>query len=111
MAKKQYGLTKWEDRKIYPLTTKEYKKVGNRWVKVKESKKTISEKQYGYTFDDDTLKFFRRLGGYERNDKTYTKFGYRAYKNTSISPDRKTKIIREVDYKKAEKNENRKKKI
>lgn len=38
--------------------------------------------------------FFRRLGGSERQEKSYTKRGYKVTKITSISPDRNNKTVR-----------------
>lgn len=47
---------------------------------------------------DDTLSFFRRLGGYEGLEKSYTSRGYLPWKLTSISPDRSIKRVREYTY-------------
>lgn len=48
--------------------------------------------------DEDTLRFFRRLGGWERVDRTYTAWGYLPWRCISISPDRQVKIVRLYDY-------------
>jgi hypothetical protein len=42
----------------------------------------------------DSVKFFRRLGGTETKQMSYTSRGYNCTKLTSISPDRQTKIVR-----------------
>jgi len=109
MEKKKYykPLKSWSDRKIFPLTEERFEKVGSKWVKRSSETKTVSEQYYHNVFDKDTLKFFRSLGGYEKNDITATYKGYVPYKNTSISPDRSVKVVRTVDFRKAKKNSDR----
>tara|TARA_R100001480_G_scaffold36930_1_gene49649 strand:+ start:985 stop:1251 length:267 start_codon:yes stop_codon:yes gene_type:complete len=53
----------------------------------------ISEKEYNNITSTDTQRFFRRLGGSETAQRTYTSAGYLITKLTSISPDRKTKKV------------------
>ena len=67
-----------------------------------DSKKieTVTEKQHSLTTNDDTCKFFRRLGGSETKQMNYTYLGYVCTKLTSISPDRQTKVIREYEFSK-----------
>jgi len=48
--------------------------------------------------NDDTLRFFRRLGGYERVERSYTAYGYLPWICTSISPDKSIKRVREYSY-------------
>ena len=43
---------------------------------------------------EDTLKWFRRLGGSETAERGYTERGYLIVKLTSTSPDRQNKTIR-----------------
>lgn len=54
----------------------------------------LTEKAYKLITGDDTLKWFRRLGGTETAQKSYTCRGYNITRLTSISPDRQTKIVR-----------------
>ena len=54
----------------------------------------LTEKAYRRITGDDTLKFFRRLGGTETAQRSYTCRGYNVTRLTSTSPDRQTKIIR-----------------
>ena len=61
-------------------------------------KELINEKQYNNITSDDTLKWFRSLGGTETAQRCYTSAGYKVYKLTSISPDRQQKNIREFEY-------------
>jgi len=105
MTKKLKPLIEWHDRKLYPYIEEEYQKIANRWSKVSSEKRNISRNEYHNTFDNDTVKFFRRLGGIEKNETMATSMGYVPFRNTSISPDRQTKIVRTVDFKKARKNE------
>ena len=57
-------------------------------------KEELTEKAYKLITGDDTLKWFRRLGGTETAQKSYTCRGYNITRLTSISPDRQTKIVR-----------------
>ena len=60
---------------------------------------TVTEKQHRLTTCDDTVKWFRRLGGSETVQRSYTSAGYLFTKLTSLSPDRQTKVIREYKFK------------
>ena len=66
-----------------------------------DSKKieTVTEKQHRLTTCNDTVKWFRRLGGSETVQRSYTSAGYLVTKLTSLSPDRQTKVIREYKFK------------
>jgi hypothetical protein len=59
----------------------------------------VTEEQHGLTTNDDTVKWFRRLGGYETKQMGYTFIGYVCKKLTSISPDKQIKVIREYSFK------------
>lgn len=63
-----------------------------------EKKGVISKRQYKNITNDDTIKFFRRLGGTETVERGYTSQGYLIYKLTSTSPDRQMKTIREFKF-------------
>ena len=54
----------------------------------------LTEKAYKLITGDDTLKWFRRLGGTETAQRSYTCRGYNVTRLTSTSPDRQTKIVR-----------------
>ena len=54
----------------------------------------ITEKAYNRITGEETLKWFRRLGGTETALRAYTCRGYNIIRLTSTSPDRQTKIIR-----------------
>lgn len=60
----------------------------------------VTDEQHDLTTNDDTCKFFRRLGGSETKEMSYTYKGYVCTKLTSTSPDKQTKIIREFKFKK-----------
>lgn len=64
------------------------------YIKEAEKVKEISLEQYERITNNDTLKWFRRLGGSETAVKTYTKKGYKTVKLTSSSPDKQTKVVR-----------------
>jgi hypothetical protein len=68
-------------------------------VDSKETKE-VTQEQYNLTTNDETCKWFRRLGGSETKQMSYTFLGYVCTKLTSISPDRQTKIVREYNFKK-----------
>tara|TARA_R100000005_G_C4843066_1_gene113488 strand:+ start:182 stop:475 length:294 start_codon:yes stop_codon:yes gene_type:complete len=65
---------------------------------VSESKKVITEQNYKNIVSDDTVKWFRRLGGVETITRGYTRVGYLVTKLVSTSPDRQSKTIREFDF-------------
>ena len=87
----------------YELTTKTYERTesGKNWKSkaLKVEITTIDQETYNNIFSKETQTFFRRLGGYERATKTYTRAGHIVTSLTSISPDRTTKIVRTVKVK------------
>lgn len=95
MAKK---IKSFDDYKSIKATKTEYSKVGSRWVMIKKQKMLVSPKEHKRATDEKTLKFFRGMGGYEKNDYGYTFAGYLPTQNISISPDRKTKIVRNYNF-------------
>lgn len=58
----------------------------------------ITETQYKNICSDDTLKWFRRLGGSESAERGYTCRGYRVVKLISTSPNKQLKTIREFKF-------------
>jgi len=82
-------------------TTKQVKNPNTKTTYLTESKEvtTITDKEYHLITNDDTVKWFRRLGGSESLQRAYTCAGYKVYKLTSTSPDRQNKIIREFKFK------------
>lgn len=65
---------------------------------VEETTEEINNTQFKRITEADTLKWFRRLGGTETTQRSYTCRGYNITQLTSISPDRQTKIIRQFKY-------------
>ena len=57
----------------------------------------VTKKQHSLTTNDDTCKFFRRIGGSETKQMNYTCLGYVCTKLTSVSPDKQTKVVREYN--------------
>lgn len=64
-----------------------------------ETVETITEKQHRLITCEDTLKWFRRLGGSESEKRSYTCAGYVVTKLISTSPDRQTKVVRQFKFK------------
>ncbi len=93
----------FDDYKTIKTTRYEYTKRGSKWVLTGKDKFLSSPKMHKYATDEKTLKFFRGMGGYEKNDYSYTKRGYVPVRNTSISPDRTTKIVRTYNFKDSDK--------
>ena len=82
-------------------TTKQVKNPNTKTTYLNESVEveTITDKQYNNITCDDTVKWFKRLGGSESLQRAYTCAGYKVYKLTSTSPDKQNKTIREFKFK------------
>ena len=82
-------------------TTKQVKNPNTKTTYKNESIEvtTITDKEHHLITNNDTVKFFRRLGGSESLQCAYTCAGYKVYKLTSTSPDRQNKTIREFKFK------------
>jgi hypothetical protein len=79
------------------LTRKEYTKNPNTkttYLLENETTETISEEQHRNITSEDTLRFFKRLGGSENRIFGYTCNGYKVTRLTSTSPDKITKVVR-----------------
>ena len=78
------------------LTTKKYERTssGKSWKKnpVEINKSIINSENFKNIIS--SIPFFRNLGGSERVTKGYTIAGYIPVELSSISPDRKVKIVR-----------------
>lgn len=61
-------------------------------------REVITEKQYSNITSDDTIKFFRRLGGTESVTRGYTCAGYKIVRVISTSPDKQRKTIYEFEF-------------
>lgn len=59
---------------------------------------TIDEQQYRNITSEDTVKYFRRLGGSETVERGYTCYGYKCTKLTSTSPDKSFKTVRKFKF-------------
>ena len=86
---------------IQLTTTKSVKNPNTKTTYIEESKEvtTITDKEYNLLTNDDTVKWFRRLGGSESLQRCYTCAGYKVYKMTSKSPDKQSKTVREFKFK------------
>lgn len=83
-----------EDQVIGKMTERRYHKSGSRWVLDCETEKRDFSTRY-YLNCVDAVPFFRGLGGSERVEQAYTVLGYLPVKISSVSPDRKTRTVRE----------------
>lgn len=83
---------------IGTVETTRYAKRGTRWIEISKTTENITAEYYMNIFD--AVPFFRRLGGSERVTMSYTYQGYLPVEVSSISPDRKEKIVRRVSFKK-----------
>lgn len=83
-----------EDREKYTCTTRRYVKRGTKWIETSHTTEPVDFEYYYNTVDPNTCRFFRNLGGYERNSCTYTRKGYIPTECISISPDRTEKTVR-----------------
>ena len=64
------------------------------WVLVETEVNNITEEQYNRTVGEDTLKYFRRIGGTERAYSGYTQQGWKVTELISKDPSRQIKIVR-----------------
>jgi len=86
---------------IIETKTKLEKKAGtkNAYKEVSKEVTEVTERQYKLTTNDDTIKWFRRLGGSQSVTRGYTYAGYVVIKLVSTSPDKQNKTIREYKFK------------
>ena len=86
---------------IIETKTKLEKKAGtkNAYKEVSKEVTEVTELQHELATNEDAIKWFRRLGGSETVQRSYTSAGYLVTKLTSLSPDRQTKVIREYKFK------------
>ncbi len=90
---------------MYTITetkTELEKKAGtkNAYKEISIEASEITEDQHRLATKEETVKYFRRLGGSETVTRGYTYAGYVVVKLVSTSPDKETKIIREYKFKK-----------
>jgi len=85
--------------KITQETLYKKDKVKGWFVNNKETEtREISESEYNLLTNEDTLKYFRQLGGAETVKRNYTIAGYKIVYLSSISPDKKLKIVRKFKF-------------
>jgi len=81
------------------MTTQKQVKAGKVTYKTEETDtKEITREQYRNITEDDTLKWFRRLGGSETATKGYTCDGYKTIKLISTSPNKEQRTVREFNF-------------
>jgi hypothetical protein len=72
-----------------------YIKKGSRWIIEDEEEKNVDYEFYCNTADPGWSSFMRSLGGYEKTERNYTKYGFIPVRFTSISPAKDTKTVRQ----------------
>ena len=83
------------------MTKQEYQKNPNTkttYILTNNTLEDIDNITYKRITKDETLKWFRRLGGSETAEHSYTCRGYNITKLISTSPDKQTKIIRTFQF-------------
>lgn len=87
-------------QKITQITSRYAKKQGtkNAWTLIESETKEVTEEMHRNATGNDTVKWFRRLGGSEYREFQYTDCGYKCTKSISQSPDRQQKTIREYKF-------------
>ena len=76
----------------------QYTKVGTQWKIAKINTLTISKENLVNYAGNETMAFFKRIGGTERRDFKYTQYGYIPAKIVSINPDKTMKHVWEFYY-------------
>jgi len=86
---------------IIETKTKLEKKAGtkNAYKEISKEVTEVTEEQHRLTTNEDTVKWFRRLGGSETVTRGYTYAGYVVVKLISTSPDKESKTVREYKFK------------
>lgn len=84
------------ESEIITETITHYTKKGSRWIET-ETKEALIPASYYYNVLD-AVTFFRNLGGYERVETNYTKYGLIPVKVTSINPSRDEKTVRSYKF-------------
>ena len=91
-----YNLNRLNNNSRVEVTTINFVKDGNKWVQVEASTESV-DKEYMLNLIE-ACPAFRRLGGYERVNTTYTSYGILPYELNSINPDRTLKTLRKFKY-------------
>jgi hypothetical protein len=66
---------------------------------VEKNVEVVNEEKHRLATCNDTVQWFRRLGGKETVTHAYTCAGYKVVKLVSTSPCKETKIVREYNFK------------
>ena len=69
------------------------------YIEMNKEVNEIFDKEHYLTTNDNTIKYFRRLGGKETVTRDYTCAGFKVVKLVSASPDKESKIVREYKFK------------
>ena len=83
---------------IIGTTTKQTKKGKTTWNTESVTKEICSEREHNNATNDETRKFFKRIGGKESVTRSYTSKGYVITKSVSTSPTGTERTIREYKF-------------
>ena len=81
---------------IGTCTIVHYEKDGNRWDEV--DRETVDMNTEYYMNVVSAAPFFKNLGGYERLEAEYVRYGYMPTESISISPDRTERVVRQFRF-------------
>ena len=81
---------------IGKVTTIRYARRGTRWAEIDRKREDLTPAYYCNSVD--AVPFFRSLGGSERVECSYTPLAYLPVRISSVSPDRKTRVVREFQF-------------
>ena len=73
-----------------------YKKTGSKWTETDRTTEEMTRANYMNVVE--SIPFFRSLGGNERLEKNYTKFGFIPVILSSIPPDKSEKVVRKYSF-------------
>lgn len=78
------------------MTRMDFRKEGNKWVGNEKVAEEITHEQYENFVNSKSA--FKKMGFYEKHNKSYTYAGYVVTEINSITPDRKQKKLRTFDF-------------
>lgn len=87
-----------EKKKVGWMIEITYEKVKSQWKIADITTSTITRQNVINIASDETLKWFKAIGGSEKREMGFTQYGYLPRKVTSTSPDKTKKHVYELYY-------------
>ena len=78
---------------IYILVKEKQIKQGSKFITENTELELWTQRNYNLCFDPKTIKWFRRLGGSETSQRSYTKRGYIITRHLSTCPDKQKRSV------------------